>query len=66
MSEKIAQENMEVTVELVEWQGKIHCVYVNNHRIAGSKPWAGGTIIKTWTTTLGEFTRALPLEIREV
>lgn len=24
-------------------------VYVNDYRIAGSKPWGGGTVVREWT-----------------
>jgi hypothetical protein len=35
-------------LELVAWQDHPHCLYLNDFRIAGSKPWGGGKIIRTW------------------
>jgi hypothetical protein len=42
-----------------------HCVYLNNRRIAGSKPWGGAHDHKAWTVTLDELGAAVP-EIREM
>ncbi len=35
-------------LELIEWENRPHCLYLNNTRIAGGKPWGGGKIIRTW------------------
>lgn len=35
------------------------CIYLNNHRIVGPKPWGGGTTIKEWKVTRNEVLRAL-------
>jgi hypothetical protein len=38
----------EMKLDIVEWEGRIHCVYLDNYRIAGGKPWGGGKIIKSF------------------
>ena len=35
-------------------------IYINDHRIAGPKPWGGGTILKEWKTTADDLRRAVP------
>ena len=32
-------------IEVVEWQGELRCIYLNDRRIAGAKPWGGGKTI---------------------
>ena len=49
---------------LCRWQGKLHCVYLNDYRIAGGKPWAGGTVEREWNVTIDDLIRAIP-ELRE-
>ena len=49
-----------VKLTVVRWQERIHCIYINDHRIAGGKPWAGGTTEKEWNTSLREVIRAFP------
>lgn len=50
---------------VVNWEGHIHCAYLNDFRIAGGKPWGGGTPAKTWSNvTLREVIRAFP-ELRK-
>ena len=36
------------------------CVVINDFRICGSKPWAGGSIINSWDIDTRDFERALP------
>lgn len=36
------------------------CLYMNDTRIAGPKPWGGGTTEKTWVVSCDEIARALP------
>ena len=36
-------------LEVVEWEEHIWCVYLNNIRIAGGKPWGGGKIVATFS-----------------
>ena len=48
------------TLEVVEWQGRLHCVYLNDHRIAGGKPWAGGQTVRKWNVALSDLRRAVP------
>lgn len=47
-------------LSIVRWEGRIHCAYLNDFRVAGRKPWAGGTTEKEWTVTLREVIRAFP------
>jgi hypothetical protein len=37
-------------------------VYINDHRVAGSKPWGGGKIVYKFDTTWSELKRALGIE----
>lgn len=46
------------------WQGNLHCVYLNDYRIAGGKPWGGGTTAKRWNVTVDDIAAAIP-EIRQ-
>ena len=34
--------------------------YLNDRRIAGPKPWGGGTILHEWTVTVQDLQRAVP------
>lgn len=52
------------TLEVVKWEGKLHCCYLNNFRIAGSKPWAGGETVKSWPVPLRDLVQAIP-ELRK-
>jgi hypothetical protein len=60
MSDVILDAPMELTV--VRWEGKpAHCIYLNNHRICGEKPWGGGTTTRTFEgVTVRELARAIP------
>jgi hypothetical protein len=51
---------------VIKWNGNpAHCVYLNNHRIVGGKPWGGGDAQASWRFTLEDLQRAFPeLEIR--
>jgi hypothetical protein len=49
----------DMRLELVEWEGKPHCLYLNEYRIAGGKPWGGGITIKSWTISRAELLRAI-------
>lgn len=37
-----------------------HCVYLNNYRIAGGKPWGGAHSHKAWDVTLDDLAAAIP------
>lgn len=52
-----AEQQYELTV--VRWQGKLHCVYLNNHRIAGGKPWGGGETAATFKVSSNEIAKAI-------
>ena len=47
-------------LELVEWQGRISCAYLNDFRIVGGKPWGGAPVTKKFTLTLKDIVRAIP------
>ena len=35
-------------------------LYINDYRIAGKKPWGGGTVVKTWkNVTVGDVVSSL-------
>jgi hypothetical protein len=34
-------------------------LYINDHRVAGPKPWGGGPIVKTWTADISHLRTAL-------
>ena len=34
-------------------------ISLNNYRICGSKPWGGGQVLKTWTTSIKDIQSAL-------
>lgn len=36
-------------------------LYLNEHRIAGPKPWGGGNVIKKWVVEADDIERALRL-----
>ena len=36
------------------------CIGLNNYRIAGPKPWGGGTVVKRWDVSLADLGRAIP------
>jgi hypothetical protein len=51
-----------ITIEVVNGcEGK--SIYINDYRVAGSKPWGGGTVEKSWTTTKEEILKALNIKI---
>lgn len=48
-------------LDIVRWEGSMRCAYLNNFRIAGGKPWAGGTTEKKFKgITIRELARAIP------
>ena len=36
-------------------------VYIDDYRVAGSKPWGGGTVIDSFETSIKDFLRALDI-----
>lgn len=57
MAKKIVSVSLDL-VEGVEGQ----CIYLNDRRIAGPKPWGGGKIVKQWKVRVDAIYEA----IREV
>lgn len=55
-----AQLDEPVKLQVVKWEGRIRCAYLNDHRIVGAKPWGGGATLKAWDTSLREIIRAFP------
>lgn len=49
-------------LDVVSWNGSpAHCAYLNDFRIAGGKPWAGGTTLRSWKgISLRDVIRAFP------
>lgn len=37
-----------------------HCVYLNDYRIAGGKPWGGAHIASQWRVSLSDLANAIP------
>lgn len=64
MKPALPDEDLDAPMELVvtRWEGDpAHCVYLNDHRIAGGKPWAGGSATKVFkAVTIRELARAIP------
>ena len=51
-------DNEKVTIEIVNGcEGK--SVYINDYRVAGSKPWGGGTVERSWTANKKDILKAL-------
>ena len=55
------KKNEEFELVICEWQGKIHCIYLNDYRIAGGKPWGGGKTLKTFKVKRKDLDEALSL-----
>lgn len=54
--------NDKVTIEVINGcEGK--CIAINNYRVAGPKPWGGGTVEKSWTVEKREILRAIHVKI---
>lgn len=50
-----------VPLSICEWNGEPHCVYLNDFRIAGGKPWGGGKKLKEWkSVSVRDVVRAMP------
>lgn len=52
------KEDTVFQLDIVEWEGKIHCVYLNDFRIAGGKPWGGGETVKSFQVKESDLERA--------
>ena len=51
-------DNEKVQIEIINGcEGK--SLYINDYRVAGSKPWGGGTVEYTWFTNKEDILRAL-------
>ena len=51
---------MKKTVEVVLSRGvEGLCIYVNDHRICGPKPWGGGKTVKRWTVEIDEIKESI-------
>jgi hypothetical protein len=50
------------TYELMvcRWEGSVGCVYLNDFRVAGGKPWGGAEAAATWQITRNDIERAIP------
>lgn len=60
LSDEVLDKKMDLMI--CGWNGNpVHCVYLNNHRIVGTKPWGGGITTKSWNyLTIRELARAIP------
>lgn len=60
LKEDLAQQECDKTFELFITDGQEGWgVYLNNHRIAGPKPWGGGKIIKSWPVSAKDLKTAI-------
>lgn len=50
-------------LQVARWDGRIRCVYLNDYRIAGGKPWGGFEPAATWQITMKDICDAVP-EVR--
>jgi len=41
------------------------CLAIDDFRVAGSKPWGGGTILKTWKTSIEDILKAIAVRQTE-
>ena len=41
-------------LDLVIWEGRAHCVYLDCYRVAGGKPWGGGTTGYSWKVNVAQ------------
>jgi hypothetical protein len=55
-----AELDRKVGLSVVRWEGRLHCAYLNDHRVAGGKPWGGGDVEGAWDTTLRDVICAFP------
>lgn len=47
-----------VNIELVSGcEG--YSLYIDDYRVAGSKPWGGGKVVKAWTAKVADIDKAL-------
>lgn len=52
-------------LKIARWEGSIRCVYLNDYRVAGGKPWGGCTFVATFNVTAKDLREALPELRRE-
>lgn len=52
-------EQEALSLEIVKWEGKIHCVYLNDKRIAGGKPWGGGNTARSFSVKKKDLIEAI-------
>jgi hypothetical protein len=45
-------------LEVVKWGGGIRCVYLNDYRVAGEKPWGGGDTTRRFKVRMADIMRA--------
>lgn len=46
---------------VVGWNGTpVHCVYLNDYRVAGGKPWGGSETYRGWQISMKDIESAIP------
>ena len=46
---------------VVEWEGNpVKCIYLNDYRIVGGKPWGGASRMRTFQVSLKDLAEAIP------
>jgi len=48
-----------IRIDLVRGSAGTECLYINEYRVLGPKPWGGGKIVKTWTVDKKEILEAI-------
>jgi len=50
---------MKIKIEYVIGAAGTDCLYINEYRVSGPKPWGGGNVLKTWMVDKKEIIQAL-------
>lgn len=57
-TERDSETSEIVKIELIQ-SVEGFSLYFNGYRIAGPKPWAGGSVVSTWEVPMGEVKKPL-------
>lgn len=56
-------QTAEFVLVAAKWNGALHCAYLNDYRIAGSKPYGGSTTMREWKVNGRDIFDALGIEV---
>lgn len=48
-----------LVLELVQWQDRPTCLYLDNYRVVGGKPWGGGHAVYSWKVRVAQLQQLL-------